>query len=53
MMDRERQIELLENAEERTVGHVARWLQIDEVRAAFHRYDFTDDGDGCAHFAQG
>jgi hypothetical protein len=46
-VDRDRQIELMQNVEERTRGYVQRWLSDPEVRAALHRYDRDqNDGDG-------
>jgi len=38
-MDRDRQIGLMENVEERTDGYVRRWLENPEFREALHRYD--------------
>lgn len=44
-MDRDRQIELMQNAEERTDGYVQRWLSNPEFRAALHRYDRDQNDD--------
>lgn len=39
MMEREKQIQLMESAEERAHGVFRRWLDNPEFRAALHRYD--------------
>lgn len=44
-VDRDRQIELMQNVEERMSGYVQRWLANPEFRAVLHRYD-RDQHDG-------
>src|SRR4051812_35746760 len=46
-MDRQRQIELMESVEERTAGHVRRWIETTpKLKALLHRRE-RDDG---AHY---
>jgi hypothetical protein len=53
-MDRDRQIELMLKAEERTDGYVKRWLENPEFRASLHRYDrdAQDDAEDRRRFAR-
>jgi hypothetical protein len=44
-MDRDKQIEFMENAEKRAQGYLRAWLQNPEFKAALHRYD--RDGHDC------
>lgn len=45
-MDRDKQIKLMQDVEERTEGYVRRWLADPEFRAALHRYDRDHHNDG-------
>jgi hypothetical protein len=45
-MMREKQIALIESAEERTAGFLRKWLQVPAFKAAIHRQDTGKDGDG-------
>jgi hypothetical protein len=42
-MDRQRQIDLMEGAEERAIGHLSRWIRHPEVKAALQSPP-ADDG---------
>lgn len=53
MIDREKQIELMRNVEERTAGYLRAWLADPEFRDALHRYDRCDDRDGGRRRASG
>ena len=45
-MDRQKQIELMERADERAAEYFRAWKQDPEVKAALHRYD-RDLNPGC------
>ena len=45
-MDRERQIEFLEAAEERVMGYFSRWIKDPKFKAALHRHDRVTERDG-------
>lgn len=49
MLKREQQIELMKDAERRTVGYVRAWLSKKEFRDALHRDDDNHDGDQRAY----
>lgn len=45
-MNRDEQIDFMENAEERAQGYLRRWLSNPDYRAALHRHDHEHcDGD--------
>lgn len=44
MFDRQTQIDLMKDVEERTIGYLRKWMQDREFNNALHRYD--EDGDG-------
>jgi hypothetical protein len=44
MFDRDKQIELIRHAEERTAGYVRNWLRNPEFRAALRSRDCEDGG---------
>jgi len=46
MFDRDTQIELMKNVEERTAGYLKKWLENKEFRAALHRFDRDGHDDG-------